>query len=507
MLNRQSLSAKIIIGFSFPIIILVLICAGLYVITGDIQKLASYTRNESAVFAGTAHQMKLDVVQVQQWLTDISATRALDGLNDGFDEAEASKNSFLEGMASFEELFKRERNDTQLSKLKVLKTDFMEYYKTGQKMARGYIDGGPAAGNQLMGEFDGTAAALTESLTPFLEMQVNRLNDNMDEIVSEVSTTRLLLIISLLSSIAVSIILILIQTRRITKPINTIIGRLSLDSDQVSAATMQVNQASKSLAGGVSSQAERLEKTSTALIEMASISKQNFDNSIQANNLAAETNLAAENGTQAMHRMSDAINSIKQSSIETAKIIKVIDEIAFQTNLLALNAAVEAARAGDAGKGFAVVAEEVRNLALRSAEAAKNTTELIEGSQTFADNGVKVSEEVAIILKEITEGVQKLTVLNNDISDSNKEQTRGVEQVSAEVSQMKRVTQNNADSTRLTASASDQLNSQANQLDEIVEELEGLVNGIQADSNRPLSRDQESPGVLLLERADREDQC
>ena len=184
------------------------------------------------------------------------------------------------------------------------------------------------------------------------------------------------------------IVMALLITRSITGPINRVIGTLTTGSGQVEAAATQVSSASQSMAQGASEQASSLEETSASLEEMASMTKQNADGARQANSMASDARDAAERGCAAMKRMEAAIGDIKQSADQTAKIIKTIDEIAFQTNLLALNAAVEAARAGDAGKGFAVVAEEVRNLAQRSAEAAKNTSVLIEGSQANADNGV-----------------------------------------------------------------------------------------------------------------------
>ena len=158
--------------------------------------------------------------------------------------------------------------------------------------------------------------------------------------------------------------------RGVIRALKKIINSLNEGSEQVSSAAGQVSSASQSLAEGSTEQAAGLEETSSSLEEMASMTKQNADNAQQANTLASESQKAASNGTEAMQRMSTAINDIQKSSDETAKIIKVIDEIAFQTNLLALNAAVEAARTGEAGKGFAVVAEEVRNLAMRSAGGA-----------------------------------------------------------------------------------------------------------------------------------------
>jgi methyl-accepting chemotaxis protein/carbonic anhydrase len=267
----------------------------------------------------------------------------------------------------------------------------------------------------------------------------------------------------------------------ISKPINTIIDGMTLAAQQVNQASGQVSSSSQSLAEGASEQASGLEETSSSLEEMASMTTQNAENAKQANTLAQDANTAAQQGNEAMAQMSSAIGEIKHSSDETAKIIKVIDEIAFQTNLLALNAAVEAARAGEAGKGFAVVAEEVRNLAQRSAEAAKNTNDLIEGSQQNAENGVRVSDEVATVLENITGSIGKVTELVSEISAASDEQAQGVDQVNTAVSQMDEITQKNAANAEESASASEELASQATQLDGMVSQLTALMNG--GDSN------------------------
>jgi methyl-accepting chemotaxis protein len=193
--------------------------------------------------------------------------------------------------------------------------------------------------------------------------------------------------------------------------------------------------------------------------------------------MALETRAAVEKSREAMTRMGDAIGKIKGSSDQTAKIIKTIDEIAFQTNLLALNAAVEAARAGDAGKGFAVVAEEVRNLAQRSAEAAKNTAALIEESQQNANNGVAVSNEVGGILAQIVESVQKLSQLIGEVSAASDEQSKGIEQIGTAVTEMDKLTQSNAANAEESASASEELAAQAKELGDMVQVLVGIVKG------------------------------
>lgn len=207
------------------------------------------------------------------------------------------------------------------------------------------------------------------------------------------------------------------------------------------------------------------------------MSRQTADNATQASSLSTTASGEAEKGNEAMGRMLSAIGDIKQSSDETAKIVKTIDEIAFQTNLLALNAAVEAARAGDAGKGFAVVAEEVRNLAQRSAEAARNTSDLIEGSRKRADNGVQVAEEVAGLLGSIVASFHKVSGLINEISAGSVEQAQGVEQINQAMSQLDNVTQGNASNAEQSAAASEELSAQAQKLNAVLADLQRIVGG------------------------------
>ncbi len=264
---------------------------------------------------------------------------------------------------------------------------------------------------------------------------------------------------------------------KISKPILRIVANLTENSGQVGSAADEVSSASQSLAEGATVQAASLEETSSSLEEMSSMTRQNADNARQANALASQARSAADNGAKSVTRMNSAILDIQKSADETAKIIKVIDEIAFQTNLLALNAAVEAARAGEAGKGFAVVAEEVRNLAMRSAEAAKSTATMIQDSVKNSNSGVEIAGEVGKVLDEIVSGIGKTTDLVGEISAASREQAQGIEQVNSAVTQMDKVTQQNAATAEESASASEELSSQTESMNELIQKLATMVDG------------------------------
>jgi methyl-accepting chemotaxis protein len=258
---------------------------------------------------------------------------------------------------------------------------------------------------------------------------------------------------------------------KIQQALNTAVNNLSEAMSQVVSSAEQVNSAaneissgSQSLAQGASEQASALEDISSRLQKMSAMIRQNTASAKEARGLSEAARLSASQGVESMRNLSSAMDRIKQSSDSTAKIVKTIDEIAFQTNLLALNAAVEAARAGDAGRGFAVVAEEVRNLAMRSAEAAKNTANLIEESVKNAESGVSLNQEVLANLDEINQQVNKVTEVMSEITAASEQQTQSVEQIDTAVVQLNQVTQQNAANSEQSAAASEELSGQSEEL-------------------------------------------
>jgi methyl-accepting chemotaxis protein len=299
----------------------------------------------------------------------------------------------------------------------------------------------------------------------------------------------------ILFAVIIGVLFSTLLSRSITKPLNRVIGSLSSGAEQVASASNQVASASQQMAQGSSQQASSLEETSSSLEEMASMTRQNADNAIKTDSLMSETKGMVLEGVNQMKGMTTAIGEIRQSAQEMAKIIKTIDEIAFQTNLLALNAAVEAARAGEAGKGFAVVAEEVRNLARRSAEAAKTTAALIEGAQKNAESGVQASGKVSDSLTRMQDGALKVAGLVAEITAASRQQSQGIDQVNVAVGEMDKVIQQNAANAEESASAAEELSSQAQELYALVAELTALVNGSSAVAQAPARKPAAPPSA------------
>jgi methyl-accepting chemotaxis protein len=249
-----------------------------------------------------------------------------------------------------------------------------------------------------------------------------------------------------------------------TVNINEVMTNINSASEQVASGSRQVSDSSMALSQGATEQASSIEELTASIEEIASQTRQNAANAEKAEEVATAAKKHAKQGNEQMADMLKAMAEINDSSNNISKIIKVIDDIAFQTNILALNAAVEAARAGQHGKGFAVVAEEVRNLAARSASAAKETTAMIEGSITKVEGGTKIANETAEALNKIVEGVTEATELVGQIATASGEQAVAVEQVNQGISQISEVVQTTSATAEETAAASEELSGQADML-------------------------------------------
>ncbi len=288
----------------------------------------------------------------------------------------------------------------------------------------------------------------------------------------------------LISAVVVSLIILVswLVVARLVRSLQNIVEGMVVGADRVTSASLDVASASQQLVTGAKTQAEGLDAVNTALEEVTGVTHQNTTNTTEANKEAQEAQRHSELSAQAMRDMQEAIGRIKESSQQTADIIKIIDEIAFQTNLLALNAAVEAARAGDAGRGFAVVAEEVRNLARRSADAARNTSQLLEVAQLNADNGVRVVQRVSESLTGIQKSAARLAGLIAQIAAASKQQEQDILLVSQGATRTGEVLQASAAATHTSAEAATSLANEAYELEELIRQIRAVIEGDQADA-------------------------
>ncbi len=301
---------------------------------------------------------------------------------------------------------------------------------------------------------------------------------NKNEVMSTAYTIRNMILGCIIIVVLAAGCFAFFGARAIAKPIQVAVEKTTASSEQIASASAQVASASQALAEGTSEQAAAVEETSSSLEEMSSMTKTNADNAAAANALMTEAKEIVAQAEASMEKLTRSMADVSKASEETSKIVKTIDEIAFQTNLLALNAAVEAARAGEAGAGFAVVAEEVRNLALRAAQAAKETSLLIEGTVGKVKDGTGLLEVTNKQFLEVAKSALKVAELVGEISAASREQALGIEQVSKAVTEMERVVQRNAASAEESASAAQEMSSQAAVLKkEVVENLMVVIGG------------------------------
>jgi methyl-accepting chemotaxis protein len=298
--------------------------------------------------------------------------------------------------------------------------------------------------------------------------------------------------ITIFAALIIGIIYAAVSIRKIVSRINKVIDGVMEGTDQMVSSSEQIARDGQELSDGASRQAASIEETSSSLEEISSMVKQNAENAGKAKEMTREAGQIVEEVDRNMNDMSVAIKEISDSSQETDKIVKTIDEIAFQTNLLALNAAVETARAGEAGAGFAVVADEVRNLAMRAAEAAKNTAMLIENTIKSVEKGSRFTQATQESFKINKEISARMGTLVDEIAEASREQAEGIGSVSQAVTDMDSVVQQNAANAEASASAAEQMNAQAERMKEHLNELVVLVrrnNEKDRGGNGPVSED------------------
>ena len=389
------------------------------------------------------------------------------------DSADRVKKESANFIAKLSDLKKEIQNQDRLAALGDVEKKFAEYAEGFQRISKLIWD----RNEIISGNLDVIGPSVAKSVED-VKLDIKAVQDKLGpELAASNSNTQLLMLIIAGIALVIGVLAAFMITRSITKPINRIIDGLSVGADQVASASTEVSASSQSLAEGASEQAAALEETTSSMEEMGSMTRSNSENAANADALMKEAATVIGEAAGSMEEMSSSMEQIAQSGGEIGKIVKSIDEIAFQTNLLALNAAVEAARAGEAGAGFAVVADEVRALAMRAAEAAKNTQVLVEDTVHRIEQGSTLVEKTQSGFKQVEESAGKVGGLVAEISVASQEQDQGIEQINKAMAQMDQVTQQVAANAEESASASEELNAQAVQMKEIVTDLTALVGG------------------------------
>ncbi|GAB6040044.1 methyl-accepting chemotaxis protein [Endothiovibrio diazotrophicus] len=495
---------------------------------GQVAESSQRVESSAIPILNRSHELKLAVVQVQQWLTDISATRGQDGLNDGFDEAAANAKRFHTLIDELKQLDPANR-----PRYEQMVPVFERYYQVGREMAEAYIAGGPAQGNQLMGRFDDAASALAKEVEQFVEA-VHRTTD-ADLTRQHQATSALrdgLIGASVLMVLILALNVMVIRNAlspipRIAAGLNRIAGgdltgadvttrcrdeigmladdlnamkhnlreiiqRVASSSEQVVSATSQLATVTDQVRAGAGNQLNDVERIVGAMEEMGSTVTEVSHNADSAADAAHQADEAAAGGKQAMARVTgsirnlaadveraaEVINTLDQESENIGNILDVIRAIADQTNLLALNAAIEAARAGEQGRGFAVVADEVRTLASRTQKSTEEIQEMIQRLQSGARNAVEVMGEgrgqaersVGEVneadgqLGAITEAVSSITAMNRQIANLSSGQRTAADAMSEHVASIRRAAQESAGGIGQVADSSHELQRLAGEL-------------------------------------------
>ena len=438
---------------------------------------AEETNNVFDVISKNASDMKLDAVQVQQWITDGALVSLAGNPEDGkksIQEAEKYSKEFKIIVDQTLNLHALSTDKTQT--LNELKTSIDELYSMGVTMVAAYAKSG-AEGNAEMEFFDKASDTVLEKLEPFVDSSKHDSTINMDAIISSAKLSQHSIVISSMLVIGLIIVSLLLISKTVVTPLTAIVEGLSNEVARLNAAAQEISSSSQGLAQGASTQASSLEETAAAIEEISSQMAAGSAHSDAAAKLTKDVSNAAQEGNISVTKMRNSVQMIHQASIDAAAIVKTIDEIAFQTNLLALNAAVEAARAGDSGRGFAVVADEVRSLAQRSAQAAQQTSNQLLKSRELAQEGVKISQEVndhlSAILKKSNESSEVVEQMVKNVA----EQNIGLQQVSKGVQVLDKTTQQSAATSQQSAAMGAQLLEQAIGINHVVDDMKEITLG------------------------------
>ncbi len=466
MLKNVKLGTKITTGF---VVIMVLTATVAYigwdslqVVTDRFFKVDDTDSISKSILQARRHEKNFIIRGEKQWVDEV---------NGAMEKLKTTANNVK----------KRLKDPVNVQQIDSILTAAANYEKTFAEMVAflSKKDIAPEERETKLKAFD---AQLRDSGRAVEQECVAAKNNHFNKLKTQITWANRLLLGGTATAIILGLLFALGITRMITKPINKVIEGLEQGSYQVSAASTEVSSSSQSLAEGATEQAAAIEETSASLEELSSMTKQNADSATQARAMMGEAKNIVEKASSELGHMIGAVEEIATTSEAIGKIIKTIDEIAFQTNLLALNAAVEAARAGEAGAGFSVVAEEVRNLAIRAAEAAKSTGALIENSIKSVKRGIELTKSTQDAFTANKDISMKLAVLVDEIETASREQAQGIEQINKAVVEMDTVVQRNAASAEEVAAASEELNAQAVEMKSHVSDLTAVITGANSDA-------------------------
>jgi len=521
MFENMKLGTKLGIGFAAVVLLFVATLLLVGVSFSNLMQDIKQIKEETLPYVLVVDDMNTRRVEVQNALTDVSATHN----KDGFKEAEKSSQRFLDGAEKYKQMFQRENDAASLKKIEIIEADFKHFYATGKTMAETYIGQGMDAGNAVMEGFDKDSQAVSGKLAEFRDQQVAEADQITAGALRNAQSTQKMMILGGATSALLAVVLALWITRGILRQlggdpafvvdvvkqvangdlsvtvetksgdtrsmlaeVKTMVARLAHIINEVNTASEalnnaagQVSQTAQSLSQSSSEQAASVEETTASIEQMTASITQNTENAKVTDNMATKSSQEAAEGGGAVKETVDAMQQI-------AGKIGIIDDIAYQTNLLALNAAIEAARAGEHGKGFAVVAAEVRKLAERSQIAAQEIGEL-------AGSSVKMAEKAGKLLDEMVPSIKKTSDLVQEIAAASQEQQAGVGQINGAMGQLNQATQQNASASEELAATAEEMGGQAGQLQELMSFFKIDQQGSAAKAARPAARATAAPAM------------